>query len=352
MVGEEGEERAKMGDEGMNFNATGQIGMDLDSGGHGLMDLEQNVRSGAGRNEGESGPAAIANWVDGEGTSKGEENTSRPAIGLDNAEYTKMRGLICSILREYRAENVMSESSKIVYLDSGLDLRQGFFVLLENGLDSAPVWNSTKGKFLATITISDFINFLFYTSFANPQGMNEQYASQTIGNWLNYATEGQEWVWRHVEADTSLYDSCRVLADHSLHYLPVYSRESNMVVQMLTHVKVLGFLRENLTTEKLMKKAVENGSSEYKLLQSTLDRLGIGTFKDLAVLEFSTPVVDCLQTMARRRLTELPVIDSEGKFVDVFSRHDVFELSKRDREANSKMSVIEAIRKRPIVSLP
>mmetsp|Transcript_31968 Transcript_31968/g.124125 ORF Transcript_31968/g.124125 Transcript_31968/m.124125 type:complete len:148 (+) Transcript_31968:670-1113(+) len=143
--------------------------------------------------------------------------------------------------------------------------------------------------------------------------MNEQYASQTIGNWLNYATEGQEWVWRHVEADTSLYDSCRVLADHSLHYLPVYSRESNMVVQMLTHVKVLGFLRENLTTEKLMKKAVENGSSEYKLLQSTLDRLGIGTFKDLAVLEFSTPVVDCLQTMARRRLTELPVIDSEGR---------------------------------------
>lgn len=130
---------------------------------------------------------------------------------------------------------------------------------------------------------------------------------------IDYATEGQEWVWRHVEADTSLYDSCRVLADHSLHYLPVYSRESNMVVQMLTHVKVLGFLRENLTTEKLMKKAVENGSSEYKLLQSTLDRLGIGTFKDLAVLEFSTPVVDCLQTMARRRLTELPVIDSEGR---------------------------------------
>lgn len=85
-----------------------------------------------------------------------------------------------------------------------------------------------------------------------------------------------------------------------------------MVVQVLTKSKILRFLHDTLTKERLVTARAEQGLENVEFLDWTVGGLGIGTFKDLATVSCSTLMADSLQLMNSRRLTSLPIVDQEG----------------------------------------
>jgi len=54
----------------------------------------------------------------------------------------------------------MPKSAKVVVFDTQLLVKKAFFALIYNGVRSAPLWDSSKQKFIGMLTITDFILIL------------------------------------------------------------------------------------------------------------------------------------------------------------------------------------------------
>jgi CBS domain-containing protein len=66
------------------------------------------------------------------------------------------------------------------------------------------------------------------------------------------------------------------------------------------------------------------------LMGSTIKELRIGTTKNVAAVSEDTPLISVLNVFAERRISALPVIDSEGTVLDIYVKADAIMLA-RDR---------------------
>lgn len=60
-------------------------------------------------------------------------------------------------------------------------------------------------------------------------------------------------------------------------------------------------------------------SYSYKTLQD----LRIGTFKDIETATEDTTIILALKKFVERRVSALPIVDNEGKLVNIYSKFDV-----------------------------
>ena len=49
----------------------------------------------------------------------------------------------------------------------------------------------------------------------------------------------------------------------------------------------------------------------------------MGTYKDIAHAKVNAPLIDILNTFVQRRISSIPVMDEEGKVVDVCEKYDI-----------------------------
>lgn len=65
-------------------------------------------------------------------------------------------------------------------------------------------------------------------------------------------------------------------------------------------------------------------------MAATIKDLGIGTLKNVAAVSEDTPLISVLNIFSERRVSALPVIDSEGTVLDIYVKTDAIMLA-RDR---------------------
>ena len=56
--------------------------------------------------------------------------------------------------------------------------------------------------------------------------------------------------------------------------------------------------------------------------QSIYD-LGIGTYEDIEVARYDTPIIEALNKFVKKRVSALPIVDEEGKLLDIYAKFDV-----------------------------
>lgn len=54
----------------------------------------------------------------------------------------------------------MPTSSKLVVLDTRLEVKKAFHALIENSLRSAPLWDNEVQDYVGLLTVSDFVSIL------------------------------------------------------------------------------------------------------------------------------------------------------------------------------------------------
>lgn len=67
---------------------------------------------------------------------------------------------IRDFLRTHTAYELIPESGKVVLLDVDLPMRQALHALHEQGIASAPLWDSEAGGVVGVVSASDFIFML------------------------------------------------------------------------------------------------------------------------------------------------------------------------------------------------
>lgn len=63
-------------------------------------------------------------------------------------------------MQKHSCYEAIPTSCKLVIFDTKLQVKKAFFALVANGLRAAPLWDSSRQRFVGMLTITDFINIL------------------------------------------------------------------------------------------------------------------------------------------------------------------------------------------------
>ncbi|XP_046743659.1 dentin sialophosphoprotein isoform X2 [Diprion similis] len=197
------------------------------------------------------------------------------------------------------------------------------------GVRAAPLWDSSRQEFVGMLTITDFIKILqmYYTS---PSVTMDELEEHELDTWRKVLKD-QVHPLVSIGPDASLYDAIRTLIKNRIHRLPVIDPDTGNVLYILTHKRILRFLF--LYIHELPRPSFMN---------KTLRELRIGTFENIETATEETSIILALKKFVERRVSALPIIDNDGKLVNIYSKFDVINLAAEKTYNNLDVSLRDA----------
>jgi len=119
-----------------------------------------------------------------------------------------------------------------------------------------------------------------------------------------------------ISPEQSLFDAISQLINNKIHRLPVIDPQSGNVLYILTHKRLLRFLF--LYIHDLPK-------PDY--FDKSIGELNIGTFDNIETASYETPIIAALNKFVGKRISALPIVDDDGKLVDIYAKFDVINLA-------------------------
>ena len=84
--------------------------------------------------------------------------------------------------------------------------------------------------------------------------------------------------------------------------------------------------------------------------QSIFD-LGIGSYEDIEVARYDTPIIEALNKFVKKRVSALPIVDEEGKLLDIYAKFDVIVRTKTNLKTYSMVIGVVEFFKRGVKNL-
>ncbi|GLV41653.1 SNF4/AMP-activated protein kinase gamma subunit [Carabus blaptoides fortunei] len=229
----------------------------------------------------------------------------------------------------HKCYDLIPTSAKLVVFDTQLLVKKAFFALVYNGVRAAPLWDSSRQQFVGMLTITDFIKILqmYYTS---PSVTMDELEEHKLDTWRK-VLKGSNNPLVYIGPDASLYDAIRTLILNRIHRLPVIDPDTGNVLYILTHKRILRFLF--LYINELPKPSYMN---------KTLRELKIGTYDNIETASADTSIILALKKFVERRVSALPIIDTERRLVDIYAKFDVINLAAEKTYNNLDVSLKKA----------
>jgi len=89
-----------------------------------------------------------------------------------------------------------------------------------------------------------------------------------------------------------------------------------MILNVLSRDRILRYLLNNL----------ESGHRSF--LKTKISELKIGSTQSLITATLDTPFIHILELMVDKGVSAIPIIDAEGKFLDVYSKNDLVAFAR------------------------
>ncbi|XP_027488421.1 5'-AMP-activated protein kinase subunit gamma-1 isoform X1 [Corapipo altera] len=263
-------------------------------------------------------------------------------------------------MKSHRCYDLIPTSSKLVVFDTSLQVKKAFFALVTNGVRAAPLWDSKKQSFVGEpgghrglsawqgaggtpphppcppgmLTITDFINIL-HRYYKSPMVQIYELEEHKIETWREVYLQDSFKPLVCISPNASLFDAVSSLIRNKIHRLPVIDPDSGNTLYILTHKRILKFLKLFIA---------EVPKPEF--MARTLAELQIGTYSNIAVVGTGTPIYVALGIFVQQRVSALPVVDDSGRVVDIYSKFDVINLAAEKTYNNLDVTVTRALQHR------
>ncbi|KAG8452373.1 hypothetical protein GDO86_004249 [Hymenochirus boettgeri] len=234
-------------------------------------------------------------------------------------------------MKNHRCYDLIPISSKLVVFDTSLQVKKAFFALVSNGVRAAPLWDSKKQSFVGMLTITDFINIL-HRYYKSSMVQIYELEEHKIETWREVYLQDSFKPLVSISPSASLFDAVASLIKNRIHRLPVISPDSGNTLYILTHKRILKFL-------KLFMSEIEKPA----FVKKSLKDLCIGTYDNIALVHPDTPVYVALGIFVQRRVSALPIVDEAGHVVDIYSKFDVINLAAEKTYNNLDITVTKAL---------
>lgn len=78
-------------------------------------------------------------------------------------------------------------------------------------------------------------------------------------------------------------------------------------------------------------------------MEKTPQELGIGSWGDILTIHVNTPLHDALEIFLKNRVSALPLVDEDGRVVDIYAKFDVITLAAEKSYDKLDCTVQEAL---------
>lgn len=242
----------------------------------------------------------------------------RPLTALDREQ---MEGLIAvrAFLKVRTSYDVMPLSFRLIVFDTSLLVKKSLNILNQNGIVSAPLWDSKSSTFAGMLTTSDYINVIQYY-WQNPDALArvDQFRLDSLRD-IEKAIGALPIETVSIHPERPLYEACRKMLESRARRLPLVDIDDEtrrtMVVSVLTQYRILKFIAVNVKETQMLRKPLR-------------DLPHVGTYSNLATANMDTPVMDVIHMLVQKNISSVPILDSDGSVINVFEAVDVITLIK------------------------
>jgi len=228
------------------------------------------------------------------------------------AEESPVRKLLASTL----VGSIPTPKGNVVIVRSTASPYEGFKILVEHNILSAPVFDEKTQKYSGFLDIRDLVSFVVFVDDDQksdvPQNLHELimhgcklFKMDLEGVTPTYLSRRNPF--HPVSTTDSLLVVCTELAK-GLHRVPVVDDKGN-VVNIISQSSIINFLARH---SKELQSQTER----------TLEELGLGT-KPVVSVKQDTPAIETFRLMDNRKISGVAVIDIDGKFVGNTSASDL-----------------------------
>ncbi|TDG97624.1 hypothetical protein EPR50_G00228010 [Perca flavescens] len=238
-----------------------------------------------------------------------EQPDPEDSAALEESE----RDIYMRFMKCHKCYDIIPTSSKLVVFDTTLQVKKAFFALVANGVRAAPLWESKTQIFVGMLTITDFINILtrYYKS---PMVQIYELEEHKIETWRELYLQETFKPLVHISPDASIFEAVHSLIKNKIHRLPV--------IDPVCEMPMPAFMKQSL------------------------EDLSVGTYANIAYIHPDTPLITALSVFTHRRVSALPVVDHNGRVVDIYSKFDVINLAAEKTYNNLDVTVTQALRHR------
>ncbi|KAK9453662.1 hypothetical protein V1511DRAFT_489523 [Dipodascopsis uninucleata] len=260
-------------------------------------------------------------------------NATEDIIDMEQRDGLKS---IREFLKGKTAYDVLPVSFRLLVLDTSLLVRKSLNILIQNGIVSAPLWNSKTSKFAGLLTSSDYINVIQYY-YQYPEKMDEidQFTLDGLRD-VEKAIGSTPIETVSIHPFKRLYDACLKMIASKGRRIPLIDyQEDNkreIVLSVLTQYRILKFVSQNC--------------KETRMLRKPLKDLNIGAYDNLATATMDTPVFEVIHLLAARGISSIPILDADGVLLNVYESVDVLTLVKGGIYTDLQLTVGEALMRR------
>lgn len=205
-----------------------------------------------------------------------------------------------------------------------------FKALLENNIQSAPVFDSAKKEYIGFLDVHDLVSFVCFVydeqkvSDNNTlkdtilHGVKMFKTPATDGVTLSYLARRNKFT--PVHQNTSLLSVVELLT-HGLHRVPVLSEEGK-VINIISQYSIIAFLEKHLDDIK-------------DLISIKFEDAKIGTNSIYSVRK-NTSVIETLRLMDSKKLSGIAIVDSQERLVGTTTGKDLVLFLK-----NPSLSILQ-----------
>ncbi|UJR30366.1 hypothetical protein I4U23_017901 [Adineta vaga] len=307
-----------------------------------LMSLFQDPkRSGAQSPNHMSGGTRVSKTLSGQTIITRNSSSDRPStycirptssspINDTDETFISNDEVYTHFMKNHTCYDIMPKSSKLVIFDTQLAVKKAFYALVYNGVRAAPLWDTKRQKFTGILTITDFI-LILEKYYKEPNAKIEELEEHRIETWREVLREYEKPL-LCVKPTDSLFDAVCILTENHVHRLPIIDPVTNNVVFILTHKRVLRFFYLYIYDWP-----------QPAYMSKTLEELNVGTYDNMHIIQEDTTIIEALNDFVKYRVSALPVVDSQRKLVNIYSKFDVIGLAADKTYTNLNMTIKEAL---------
>ncbi|KAI2621767.1 CBS-domain-containing protein [Hypoxylon sp. NC1633] len=263
--------------------------------------------------------------------------TPPPMTPIDEEQLQGLKGLR-NFLRVRTSYDVLPLSFRLIILDNDLLIKKSLDILTQNGIVSAPLWDSQLSRFAGLLTATDYINLIqYYCQFPEHIDDVEKFRLSSLRD-IEKAIGVLPLETVSVHPSRPLYEACSRMLKSRARRIPLvdidHETERETVVSVITQYRILKFIAVN-TEQHTM------------LLKQTVREIGLGTYKNLATTMMTESVLEVINLMVTRNISAVPIIDKNNVVLNVFEAVDVIPCIKGGVYDELKSTVGEALSRRP-----
>jgi CBS domain-containing protein len=214
-------------------------------------------------------------------------------------------------------------SFRLIVFDTSLLVKKSLNILIQNGIVSAPLWDSKSSTFAGLLTTSDYMNVIQYY-WQNPDALAQvdQFRLNSLRGTDTPSNYGRWWIELtgaevekaigvgaietvSIHPERPLYEACRKMLASRARRIPLVDVDDethrHMVVSVITQYRILKFIAVNVTETDKLKKPLRD--------------LNLGSFKDVQTAHMETPVMDVIHTLVKKNISSVPILDKDGVYL-------------------------------------